>query len=103
MAEREKLQNYMGIILLPLLIIHVIKCVMGVRWIVKRFRRTAMQSYFILSISYYAAFCVQVGYLLIFTWDVFDNRLRGIFIYSIVICIPLAILVTIYMKYLDRQ
>ena len=93
----------MGIILLPLLIIHAIKCVMGVRWIVKRFKRTAMQPYYILSISYYAAYSAQVGYLLLFTWDVFDIRLRGFLIYSIVSCIPLGILVTIYMKYLDRQ
>ena len=93
----------MGLLLLPLLVVHVIKCAMGVRWIVKRFKRSAMQSYYILSVCYYAAFCAQVGYLLIFTWKVFDTKLRSYFSYSIALCIILAILVHLYMKYLDRQ
>ena len=81
----------------------MIKTAMGIRWIKMKFKRTAMQTYYSLSISYYAAFVIQGSYLLIFTWNAFNNYIRGLFVYSIVICVPAAILLTIYMKWIDRQ
>jgi len=62
-----------------------------------------MQTYYMLSLSYYFAFMMQGGFLLLFTYKIFNDTIVGVFIYSISICLPAAILLTIYMKWLDRQ
>lgn len=46
---------------------------------------------------------MQGGFLLFFTYSIFVDKILYVFIYSISVCLPAAILLTIYMKWLDRQ
>lgn len=87
---------------MPINILLLYKMVMGVRWVVKRFRRTAMQTYYRVSWTFYAAYTLQSTFLMYFAWDVFNTMFRVLTLSTLLSCVPLAIFLTFYMSYLDR-
>lgn len=89
--------------MLPINLLLFYKMIMGVRWVVKRFKRTAMQTYYRVSWTFYSAYILQSTFLMCFAWNVFNDTFRILTLSTLIACLPLAIFLTFYMSYLDRQ
>ena len=102
-TDRKKIQNNFVWIMTFSSALLIYKIFVGVRWVLKKFSRPAMQTYYMVSFAFYPAFFVQATFILSFTWDVFNSTYRGLMSYSIALCIPLQVILTLQMNFMDRQ
>ena len=101
--QRGQVENYYVLITLPINFFLFYKAYVGIRWVLRRCIRPAMQTYYLASWTFYTAYVVQTSFILFFTWDVFNDEFRVMILLSVLICFPLWVLLTLYMKYLDDQ
>ena len=87
----------------PVLTILVYKAIKGFQMVKRGFARPAMQTYYLVSWAFYSAYVVQASFLLIFTWDVFNEMYRSLSLFNILIAFPLWGILAFYMQWLDRQ
>ena len=80
-----------------------VKTYYGMRWIVKRFKRPALQTFYMASWAFYTSFCAQSLFIIFFTWDVFNNAYRALTLTSMFLCFPFFAILTGYMQYVDKQ
>ena len=90
------------LIMLPIQLFLICKTVYGIRWIVKGYKRPALQSYYLQSWAFYTSYFTQETFLLMFSWDVFSQFYRVCSLIMIIACFPLHILLMTYMGHMDR-
>ena len=100
---RNVVENNYVLLLMPNLIILFIKTRFGLRWIFKGFTRTAYQSYYLISWSFYTSFFIQLSMILFYSINVFATSINSVQIFSLVSCFPVFIMMHIYMNFLDRE
>lgn len=100
---RSEIERHFVYIMLPNLIVLHFKTYAGLRWIKSGYSRPTYQSYYTLSISMYCSFSVQETLLIISTWNVFTTFINGSQVFLTIASIPAAIILTLNMRFLDRQ
>lgn len=98
-----KVENHYVALMFPLVVFAFWKTGYGIRWVLKRFKRTALQTYYLQSWAFYTSYFAQQAFLLIWTWDIFNDQFRILTLICMFACFPLHIVLTIYMKYVDMQ
>ena len=101
--EMKSIEDNYVLLMFPIVIFLFVKTGYGIRWIYKGFTRTALQTFFLCSWSFYTSYAIQVSYILMMSWDTFNNDFRGLSMTSIIMCFPLFVLLNLYMRHMDRQ
>jgi len=52
-----------------------LKVLRGIQWVRRKYKRPAMQTFYLVSFAYYASFVVQTSFLTIFTWNTFSDEI----------------------------
>ena len=97
------LENHFVIITFPLTVFLFFKLLKGVRWIRQGFTRPALSTYFLYSMSFYFSFITQMFFTILFTWNVFNNEVRGLIVFELCISLPFLVLLQMHMNYEDRK
>lgn len=91
------------LLLLPNIIMVFIKTLYGVRWLRLDYKRSAYQTYYMTSQSFYTSFVVQETMIIYFSWNVFNVYFRYLQIWSVVACFGVYFFMRMQMKFLDKQ
>ena len=89
--------------MLPITLFLFYKTAMGIRWVIRRFKRPHMQTYYHVSWAFYSAYAAQASFALLYTWHVFNDEFRVLTTISICLCVPLWLILALYMSFLDKQ
>ena len=87
----------------PILGLLIYKTWTGVKWILRKFARPAMQTFYQVSWAWYTAYAIQGSFLLNFTWDIFNDEIRGLTLYTILVTVPLWLWLMFAVRWEDRQ
>ena len=88
---------------MPNVIIFFIKTWYGIRWIRLDYKRSAYQTYYMTSQSFYTSFTVQEILIIAFSWNVFVYWIRYVQICVVALCFLFFFVMRINMKFLDKQ
>ena len=96
-------ENHYVALMLPNIVILFFKTSAGIRWIFKKFSRPSYQTYYLLSWSFYTSFFVQETFILMASWNVFNDEIRNGSLFAVFASLVLFIFLRLHMKHIDNQ
>jgi len=99
----NKVENHYVALMLPVVAFLFCKTAYGIRWVIKRFKRTALQTYYLQSWSFYTSYVAQQTFLLFWTWNIFNDTFRILSLICIILSFPLFTLLKMYMSHVDTM
>lgn len=97
------MEIYVVLLLLPNFIVLFFKTYYGIRWIRLDYKRSAYQTYYMTSQSFYSSFVVQDSMIIWFSWSVFNLEIRYLQIWTVCCCFIVCFFMRMNMKFLDQQ
>ena len=101
--QRSNVENNYVRLMIPVIVVLYYKTYKGLLWIRRRFTRAAMQTYYMMSIAFYASYFAQGTFLMLFTWNVYRWNFKSLLMFNLCVIPPLWIIVVLNMRFLDRQ
>lgn len=100
--ELSEVETYTVLLLLPNVIVLLMKTFYGIRWMYLDYKRSAYQTYYMTSQSFYTSFTIQEIMIIIFSWKVFNKVIRYGQITAVISCFIVHFFMRMNMKFLDK-
>ena len=99
----SEVETYTTLLLLPNIFVLFWKTFYGFRWIRLDYKRSAYQTYYMTSQSFYTSFTVQEVIIISFSWHVFIYWIRYVQLFIVVCCFFFFFIMRVNMHFLDKQ
>jgi len=99
----SQIETYIVLLLFPHFCVLFYKTYYGIRWMRLNFKRSAFQSYYLTSLSFYISFTVQEIIIIVYSWKLFRPYINWLEFYTICVFLILSVLLRMNMTFLDRQ
>ena len=69
----------------------------------QKYTFVTLKRYYTVSFSFYLSYLFQQLFVLVWTWNVFNNTFRGLVLTSLIVIVPFWLILAIYVRYREVQ